>query len=686
MENLGRNRLDNWDKNKAEKEFYNELYGDAGVTDFSDEAKKRLEEGAVYEDHLRAMTERSESTGYYGDADDQEKARQEYEAKRNNPRVRSLFEFAEQINRLRNQSRPTEVARLTAQFNDMQRSGVLKSGITLDNFLNTHRAIQSIDQEVKAKEDTLNRQLAELTGDPTFDTLIIDDIIDATNDPTLFESQESSTRLALPSPDQTTIDKPAQSSETEDEAEAELVLLDKGPETNEVVVDRVLDKINNPSTSKAEKLSLVERIRKSVWFRRSIAFVIALGVITGFGAKADFADQNVSKYLNNQNTVERSIDGDYNYKEAVEDRAYDEAEADGLDFESIRYSSEYQKHNFGDEVKFSAEAKKILDQERKGEYDIYPGIQDVEDLKRAAYQLPEVIAGLAMYDLDGFKLTYIDANGNEAVADTVDEINEAIRQMKNDPKLFGKNYDAFLNLINSAQMQETTIKKGTFNVYRYFDRNTGEEKMAIGAGDGGEALEFTLESGQKLIFLKGCVNIIVLAIKDKVPIIIPMIQPDEKPDKVPETIPKIMPKPTPKIPPTENELNPKDPTKDINVNPELPDQLKMGDQRVDDGGYRPAEDVTKETYEAPVEPENIIDEDLIKEINEMLDQKEEALNQSYENETPETQKTLDENQTGQGEVNRPYQEVETTAEPADTGNQQPNQPAPPTNEGRVSGF
>ena len=38
--------------------FMKELYGEAGISDFSDEARQRLEEGMAYEEHLRQMAQR----------------------------------------------------------------------------------------------------------------------------------------------------------------------------------------------------------------------------------------------------------------------------------------------------------------------------------------------------------------------------------------------------------------------------------------------------------------------------------------------------------------------------------------------------------------------------------------------------------------------------------------------------
>lgn len=56
-------RLENFEANKAAHEqaqYEDALYGEAGVTDFSDEAKKRLHEADAYEQHLESMADRGE--------------------------------------------------------------------------------------------------------------------------------------------------------------------------------------------------------------------------------------------------------------------------------------------------------------------------------------------------------------------------------------------------------------------------------------------------------------------------------------------------------------------------------------------------------------------------------------------------------------------------------------------------
>lgn len=58
-----KNRLENFDANKPDEQdlFEESLIGEAGKTDFSDEARTRLEEASAYEDHLKSMAGRDEA-------------------------------------------------------------------------------------------------------------------------------------------------------------------------------------------------------------------------------------------------------------------------------------------------------------------------------------------------------------------------------------------------------------------------------------------------------------------------------------------------------------------------------------------------------------------------------------------------------------------------------------------------
>ena len=343
---------------------------------------------------------------------------------------------------------------------------------------------------------------------------------------------------------------------------------------------------------------------------------------------------------------------------------------------------------------------------------MFPGIkgetagQKFEYVKKASYYSPELVASLAMHQLTGFELKYIDANGNEAIARTPDQINQSVDQMKNNPDLFGKNYDAFLDIVENAEFGMTSITKGTFNVYKYIDRTDSKEKLAIGQGSGGDALQLTLDGGDKLIYLEHCANVIVLKMHKKTTLLIPPdenpIPPDENPTpetppeippETPETppetppiVPPIVPPITPPETPPETTVQPKDPSLDINVNPNLSDQDKMGDQRVDSGGLRPSEDVTEDTYQAPSAPENTVDQQKMTEAKQEIEKNIENLNNSYNNLSNHEKATIEENQTGVGEVNKSYEDVAQNAQPIETTPQPGQSQDSGVVTGEVDGF
>lgn len=63
-------RLDNFEANKAASEreaFESALYAEAGSTDFSDTAKRRVEEADAYERHLESMASDTESVNWNAD-------------------------------------------------------------------------------------------------------------------------------------------------------------------------------------------------------------------------------------------------------------------------------------------------------------------------------------------------------------------------------------------------------------------------------------------------------------------------------------------------------------------------------------------------------------------------------------------------------------------------------------------
>jgi hypothetical protein len=104
--NRAADRLKQFDAKVQEDKYWGELIGDAGETDFSDEARLRLEEAAAYDAHLEKIS-KNESYGTLDSALDNAEAG-EYKDSidrliDSNPQLRRLAARAEAFNKLRNE-------------------------------------------------------------------------------------------------------------------------------------------------------------------------------------------------------------------------------------------------------------------------------------------------------------------------------------------------------------------------------------------------------------------------------------------------------------------------------------------------------------------------------------------------------------------------------------------------------
>ena len=104
--NRAADRLKQFDAKVQEDKYWGELIGDAGETDFSDEARLRLEEAAAYDAHLEKIS-KNESYGTLDSALDSAEAG-EYKDSidrliDSNPQLRRLAARAEAFNKLRNE-------------------------------------------------------------------------------------------------------------------------------------------------------------------------------------------------------------------------------------------------------------------------------------------------------------------------------------------------------------------------------------------------------------------------------------------------------------------------------------------------------------------------------------------------------------------------------------------------------
>ena len=748
-----RERFDNFEQNKLKKEaeeFEKAVYGEtAGIVDFSDEAKARLEEGLAYEEHLKAMSERPEHDPLEifdqnkAQADYQEVVRQQQLAEQeqlqkhrenqDDPRVEGLMSYAQQIGEFK-QSQKAYIEELKSKYEE----GV-KHGLAVDfvDFMNADPQYQSMQKELLQKEDLLNDRLFELSEQDgkVFTDQIINEIIDATDREAYLQRVADWKAVREVDNAESVVNqfKAYEQGEISKEDLARAVVASFSSEGDgfAVAVDQLQDE-NDPSLSD----KIVEKIRKSPFYKKTVAIAVMLltmggGFFSGGNSVmyAEGSDLTNNNQYDNTPKVQAMAD-DLKAPEVLEglDVNFNNGENAEVDqgvnekitsYDDFLASQEYANHKPGDDIEYDYEVGAIIDNQRDGKFDMFPGIkgetagQKFEYVKKASYYSPELVASLAMHQLTGFELKYIDANGNEAIARTPDQINQSVDQMKSNPDLFGKNYDAFLDIVENAEFGMTSITKGTFNVYKYIDRTDSKEKLAIGQGSGGDALQLTLDGGDKLIYLEHCANVIVLKMHKKTTLLIPPdenpippdenpIPPDENPTpetppeippETPETppetppiVPPIVPPITPPETPPETTVQPKDPSLDINVNPNLSDQDKMGDQRVDSGGLRPSEDVTEDTYQAPSAPENTVDQQKMTEAKQEIEKNIENLNNSYNNLSNQEKATIEENQTGVGEVNKSYEDVAQNAQPIETTPQPGQSQDSGVVTGEVDGF
>jgi hypothetical protein len=152
-EQVSRNnpRLENFEANKAAHEqaqYEQELYGEAGTTDFSDEAKKRVEEVDAYERHLESMTERGD-------------------------------DYDEIANNLEDESYTDAIDRRIAANPKLRRMEMIAKSIAEGYATEvTPENADRLPASIKDKEDKLQELLIELSDDPSIHQAEKDEIIE----------------------------------------------------------------------------------------------------------------------------------------------------------------------------------------------------------------------------------------------------------------------------------------------------------------------------------------------------------------------------------------------------------------------------------------------------------------------------------------------------------------------------
>lgn len=249
-------RLDNFEANKAKSEkeaWESELYGEAGTTDFSDEAHARVEEADTYERHMEALAndDRSAFDRNYNHAEPLEGP------------VPGTMEHAEEEAYAENKAREDEEeARLAAEEAareakfatdpKLRRMDMIARDIAKrKNTLVTPENQDSAPERIAELEDKLNELLADYEASDDYDSVIADQIIDRTTAPAPMESKKTETEEET-KPEDAEESAPANpdDSKTEDKPSEkvpgkELVLYtgprDNDPETNESNEDDTLN-------------------------------------------------------------------------------------------------------------------------------------------------------------------------------------------------------------------------------------------------------------------------------------------------------------------------------------------------------------------------------------------------------------------------------------------------------------
>ena len=590
-----RERLDNFEANKIKQQnekFEEAIYGKtAGVTDFSDEARQRLEEGMAYEEHLRKMSERQAPRAL--DMLDQEQAAADYQVQQEreaeeqrlaeqkhlerlaDDRVVHLMNYAKQIGKLR-ASQEQYVNGLHAKYQEAVKHGLTAS---LDDFINDNTQYRAIKNDLRKKEDYLNNQLFAMSQQDSqvFTDRIINEIIDATDTSEVATTPNGARETtpqaeAQPEAQEEALDIDINAEQVEDEEliadadyeaqkeaatrelEESMNRMENPNNLSEDELDDNLNRINNPNTSPAERASLLEYIRKSKLMKAIVGLITAALLTSGIGSfvKANKQTENVP--LNNQTKVEYQADA----AEKTETESTVEKSEKINTYEQFLESAEYRNHKPGDSIEFSAELEKQINEHRTGNYGIFAPIQGetldqkAEFVKKAGYYSPELIASFEKGDLPNFKLQYIDMNGNMVDAVSNDEINQAVEQMKSNPQLMGANYDRFIAALEDTSLETMHVEAGQMNVYKYMNRDNMRYEMGMGqTSSEGDAVVFKMPSGVRLAIMEHCANVLIYKIDiDTTLIPIPgddepegsSISRDPKPEKTTEDTPDPTPK------------------------------------------------------------------------------------------------------------------------------------------------
>ena len=321
-------RRDNFDDNKAafeassaQEAYENELYGNAGTTDFSDEARKRVVEASEYDAYMEkfASDDRSSFDRGLDDLEDDSYAQKIIES---DPRLRRMVMMANRIAELRNESNS-----------------------------------EGVSQSINDKEDKLNELLLNYSETENADSNVIDFIVNSTvKTPESAEPEEDGkTKVEIDDP--ASVDDGEEASETQESDQSAEPEEDDGTDV-ELGDPATVDDGEVDNTSK--KPSLLQRAKnswalvqmrmtnlnlprekssgedvKEITKEKSKQRKIALGAIAIVGAAAAAAVAYrmgaLDSFLDRNNDISTSS-GSTGGPKPPENNPFDNGQSEGIDF------------------------------------------------------------------------------------------------------------------------------------------------------------------------------------------------------------------------------------------------------------------------------------------------------------------------------------------------------------------
>jgi uncharacterized coiled-coil protein SlyX len=261
-ETAPKTRLEQFEENKAASEatsatqeresWENNVYGTAGVDDFTDEALKRVEEGDAYEQHMKAMAERSEESDNEAmnrnfDQDTESSQQKEEQERREigiaeDEALREKFAGNAKLRQM--EMMTTDIERLKAEITDLS---VEKADP--DSPEKQLTALAQKERQLRDKEDRLNDLLVKYSESPDYDEAIERFLIDPKDADAL---AEAAAHALQERGDREVPKNKAEEDETDEAARAAEFERELGPEPTAPVEATPESKANSPTKEEVQ--------------------------------------------------------------------------------------------------------------------------------------------------------------------------------------------------------------------------------------------------------------------------------------------------------------------------------------------------------------------------------------------------------------------------------------------------